>query len=303
MALIREQFQELEGVIQSIYDLELKKKTDYVPKLFNVDSSKRASEKHFGTGSIGLMKKWAGTVNYDTVGKRWETEYRHVKYSNGLQVERELLDDEEFKEIKNRTRKLALSVYLTRQTHAASVFNNAFDTTIIGADGKPLCAKSTAGHPYSPENATDTQYNGSNLDLSPANLEKVHNIMIDYKDDRGNVLGVTPDTLVYGNYYRKKAIEILGTEKDVYTANNTMNIYGPGNEDNYKKLYCPWIIGKKWFLADSSMMELYMNWFNRRIPTIEMEDDFNTEVGSYKVVGRWSYGWDEWMHVFGNCLD
>jgi hypothetical protein len=250
-------------------------------------------------GSIGLMKPWTGSVSYDKVGKRWVTVYRHAKYSNGLQIEREVFDFQEYGEVKRQTRQLAYSTYLTRQSHGASVFNKAFDTAIVGADGKPLCALKAAGHPYSPENSADTQYNADALDLTPANIDTVRTRMIDYKDDRGNVLGVNPDSIIYGNYYWKKVKEILGTDKEPYTANNTTNVW----KGEFKPLYCPWITGKKWFLADSSMMDLYLNWYNARKPKLEYEDNFNTEVVSYKVVGMWSYSWDEWFFIFGNKLD
>jgi hypothetical protein len=52
-------------------------------------------------------------------------------------------------------------------------------------------------------------------------------------------------------------------------------------------------------MVDTDMMELYLNWYNARIPKVEYEDNFNTEVGSYKIVGMWSYNWDEWAFITG----
>lgn len=296
MSLIREQFLELEGVLRTVYDLEMKKKKDYIPILFNVDKSNRSQENHFGIGGIGLMQKWTGSVNYDSVEKRWKQEYRHIKYSNGIQIEREALDFKEYKPVKQKTKSLAHSVYLTRQSHCASVFNNAFDTTVAGADGKPLCAASGAGHPYSPTNSSETQVNAGTYDLTPKNIETVRNAMWDFKDDRGNILGVNPRILIVGNYYQKKAKEICGSDKEPYTAENQINIWS--DELNY--VHCPWILGKKWFLVDPDMMNMYLNWYDARKPKLEYEDDFDTEVGKYKVVGLWSFGWDEWCWVYGN---
>lgn len=296
MSLIREQFLELEGVLRTVYDLEMKKKKDYIPILFNVDKSNRSQENHFGIGGIGLMQNWTGTVHYDTTEKRWKQEYRHAKYSNGLQIEREAVQFKEYKPVKQQTKKLAHSVYLTIQTHGASVFNNAFDTSIVGADGKPLCAASAAGHPYSPTNTSETQYNAGNYDLTPKNIEIVRNKMWDFTDDRGNILGVNPRILIVGNYYQKRAKEICGSEKEPYTAENQINIW----QDELGYIHNPWIKGKKWFLVDPDMMNMYLNWYWARKPKLEYQDDFDTEVGKYKVVGMWSFGWDEWFWVFGN---
>lgn len=294
--ITRENFMELEGVLKTVYDLEMAKKKDYVSKVFNEDKSNRSQENHFGIGGIGLMKKWAGQVDYDTVDKRWKTEYRHAKYSNGLQIEREVLEFKEYAEIKKRTKLLSHSVYLTRQNHGASVFNNAFDTTVTGADAKPLCAATGAGHPFSPNNATDTQVNAGTYDLTPKNIETVMNEMVDFTDDRGNILGVQPRLLIVGNYYRKKAKEIVGSDKEPYTNDNTVNIWS----DELDYLHIPFITGKKWFLVDPDMMNMFLNWYNARVPKLEYEDNFNTEVGSYKVVGMWSFNFDEWFWCFGN---
>ena len=295
---IRENFMELEGVLKTVYDLEMKKKKDYIPKLFNVDNSKRSEVKHFGIGGIGLMKPWTGQVDYDTVGKRWVQTYRHGKYSNGLQVEAEVVLFGEYNDLKKQTKQLSHSVYLTQQTHAASVFNNAFDTTVTGPDSKPLCAASTAGHPYSPDNASDTQYNAFALDLTTKNIDTIYNHMIDIKDDRGNVLGVNPSLLITGNYYNLEAERIVGTQKEPFTAENTKNLWSGFAHINF-----PWITGKKFFLADPDMMDMYLNWYYARKPKLEYEDNFNTETASYKVVGLWSYGWDEWFWIGGSTKD
>lgn len=293
--LTRENFIELEGVISTIYDLEMKKKKDYVPKFFNEGKSTRSEEKHYGVGGIGLMKPWTGQVEYDTIGKRWETVYRHKKFSNGLQIEAELLLFKEYKEISRRTRLLTHSVYLTRQNHGASVFNNAFDTSVTGSDGKPLCAAAGAGHPFSPDNSSETQVNAGTLDLTPKNIETVVNGMMEFTDDRGNLLGVNPRLLIVGNYYRKKAKEICGTDKEPYTGDNTMNIW----KDELDYIHFPWITGKKWFMVDPDMMNMFLNWYNARVPKIEYEDNFNTEVASYKAAGLWSYNFDEWYWIYG----
>jgi len=296
MTLIRENFMELEGVLKTVYDLEMKKKKDYVPLLYNVEGSKRSEEKHFGIGGIGLMKPWTGQVNYDTVDKRWVQTYRHGKFSNGLQVEAEVFLFEEYKEVKKQTKQLSHSVYLTMQTDAASTFNNAFDTAIVGPDSKPLCAATGAGHPFSPSNSADTQVNAGALDLTTKNIDAVYNDMIDFTDDRGNTLGVNPRLIITGNYYNLQAKKIVGSDKEPFTNDNTVNIWS----EDLAHLNFPWIKGKKWFMVDPDMMNLYLNWYNARKPKLEYEDNFNTEVGSYKVVGLWSFNWDEWFWIYGN---
>lgn len=291
--LTRENFAELEGVIRTVYDQEMKKKTDYIPMLFNVATSKKSEEKHYGIGSIGKMKSWKGSVTYDTIAKRGTITYRHAKYENGLAIERELLDFEEFAEIKRRTRLISDSVYKTRQDHAASVFNNAFDASVTGgSDNKALCA---ATHTLSPTDST-VQSNAGTLDLTTTNIFATQKDMYAFKDDRGDRLGINPKLLIVGDYYLKKAKEIVGSDKDPYNAENTVNIY----KDELNYLHLPLLEGKKWFLADPDKMQLFLNWYDARKATPEYVEDFDTEVGKYKVVGMWSFGWDEYYFLKGH---
>lgn len=292
--LTREQFAEFEGVLDKVYDVQMKSKHDYLPDFFNVDSSTKAQESHMGMGNVGLMTAWSGQVVYDDIEKLYKKDYRHAKYSSGLKLERELFDDEEFGEVKRRTARLADGVYFTRQAHGASVWENAFDTAITGPDGKPLCAASGAGHPYSPTDAT-AQVNAGTLALTVANMDTVETAMVDFRDNRGNIIGVTPRALVVGNYYLKTAERIIGSKAEAFVADNTANIYS-----GYKIMYNPRITGHKWFIVDPDMMKSYLNWYNRRIPKIEMDGEFDSEVLKYKVVGRWSFGWDAWQFCYGN---
>ena len=298
MAMTRENFMELEGVLRTVYDIQMAKQKDYIPKLFNVSTSNRSQEKHFGIGGIGLMKKWTGQVAYDTIGKRWETIYRHQKYSDGLQYEREIFDNNEYKQYLEKTTKLlALSTYNTRQAHGFSVFNNAFDTNFAGADGKPLCAApGVTGHPYSPDNSTDTQGNAGTLALTPANIETTVTAMHRFVDDRGNKLGVNPRLLLVGDSYRVKAKEIIGSDKVPYSTENTVNVWS----DELDYMYVPGIEGKKWFIVDPDLMNIFLNWYDNRVPKLEYEDNFNTEIVSFKNVGLWSYNFDEYYWAFGH---
>jgi hypothetical protein len=44
----------------------------------------------------------------------------------------------------------------------------------------------------------------------------------------------------------------------------------------------------------------FLNWYDRRKPGFQRDDEFDTEVAKFKTVGRWSFGWDDWSFVYGN---
>lgn len=303
MAISPQNFAELEGVIQTVYDLDLSKRVDHRAKLFNIETSKRGVERHYGLGSLGLMGKWTGTVQYSDFGKRWPKDYRHCKYDGGITIEREILDDKEYGEIKRRTRLLALMVYNTIQTQAASVFNNAFSTTSTyadgslstGPDGVALCS---ATHDVSPSDGTHWSNTGTDeLDIDHVTETRI--AMAKFTDDKGNLLGVDGNLLIVGTDLRDTAKEICKTN----TGRPGINDHGINPvEGEMDYVVFPQMNRnpKAWFLADKAMMKLFLNWENRRTPRPDYVNDFDTELGKYKVVGRWSFGWDEAFWVYGH---
>lgn len=296
MPITREQWIDVESATYEFWDKETKKRPDFNAMLYNVQTSDKAEEKHLGIGSIGQMAPWTGTVSYQEFKKGYEKGYRHAKYSTGIQFEEELFADREYNEMKKRVSKLNLAVYKTLQAHGASTFNNAFDATFAGPDGVALCS---ASHPYSPTDAT-VQSNLFTLDLTPPNLNTVFNAMVDYRDDKGDLLMVMPNAIITGNYYRAEALKICGpkaSKLEPGTGDNDANIYS-----DLIHIYNPLITGKKWFLADKDMMNEMLNWYNRRIPVLKTEVEFDSEIQKHACIGRWSYGVDSWEFLAGSIV-
>jgi len=295
MSLIRSNFVEMEGSIQKVLDTIVKNNVDLTKEFYNIQKSTRSQENHLGTGEMGLMTEWAGQVNYDEFAKGHENNYRHVKYSTGIQIERELLDDEEFAEIKKRTTKKAYAVMKTLNFHAVQAFEQAFGT-FLSADGLSLC---NASHTIVP--GADAQSNISTSALTVDSLETAMKTMREFKDDKGHPMMYMPDMIICGEGLRKTAQQIVGSDREAYTADNQKNVYK--SEEGMQYFCTPWITGNKWFLVDSKAMKDggHLNWYMRRDPRkFEYQDDFDTEVGKYKAVGRWSLGADSPFFIIGH---
>lgn len=297
MAMISENWGELllPG-LRTIYTKHTKDLKDFIPVIFNREDSTKAQEFNQGVGNLGLMDEWGSTgnqVSYEDVQKGFKSTYTHRKYSKGLKIERELLDDDQYSEIKKRTKNLSQSTYYTRQYHAASVFNNAFSGSIVGPDGQPLCS---ANHPLAPGSSTTFSNMGTRA-LNADNLEATRNDMINWTDDKGNILAITPDTLIVPPSLRKAALVIADTDKEPDTQLNNVNIW----KGSVNVIEWPFLTDSNaWFLADMSRMKQFLNWFDRRKAVLESEKNFDTEQAKYKVVARFSYGWDEPTFIYGN---
>jgi hypothetical protein len=299
MALTEAQFIALEDNIQVISKTYHRENTDYIPMLFNVINSKRARELHRGRGTFGRMQPWAGSVNYDTPKDGYEKEYRASKYSNGLQIDSDMYEDQEYESIRGEVQALLDSIYDTLQYDAASVFNNAFSASYTGPDGVSLC---NASHHLVPDD--DIQSNTGTLEMSVTNVDTVLTNMNQLNNDRGNQMCVQGNMIVSGNYWREQGKKIVGSELEPFQANNDKNtIKQLMSGENLKYMCMPRITGKKWFVVSTKLMKngKGLNWVMRKDPRkLERDSDFDAEVLKWKSVGRWTFGWDSWFWMYGN---
>jgi hypothetical protein len=238
---------------------------------------------------MGLMDEWEASgrqVSYETVYRGYKATWTHKKYSKGLEIERELLEDALYPEVKSRTRTLADSLYYTRQYHAVRPFNECL--SFIGPDGVPLASDS---HPLGPYNATTWSNYGTSLTLNATNVEAVRNLMKEWTDDKGNLLLINPDTLIVPKALRKAALVVADTDKEPDTAENNVNIWkGSVNVIEWDFL----TNSNLWILADMNRLKRFMKWFDRRKGILEKDrEHFDTEVAKYKIVSRFSYGHED----------
>lgn len=283
--------------LRTIFNQQIKKSKDFVGELFTVEKSTKQAEFNQGIGSLGMMDEWGASnnqVSYEDVNKGYKATYLHKKYSKGLTLERELVEDDQYGEIKKRVRLLTQSVYFTRQYYGALLFNEAFNATYAGPDAVALCS---ASHPYSPSDAT-VQSNAGTGALNATNLETARTAMMGWKDDKGNLLVIEPDTLIVPPALRKAALVIADSNGEPDVSDNNINIWkGSVDVIEFKFLTS----STAWFLADRQRMKAFLHWYDRRIAKLEMDkENFNSEVGAYKVVNRFSRGFDDWSFIYGS---
>jgi len=285
--------------LRKIYDKQMDKKKDYIPVLFNVDTSNSAQEFTLGVGAMGLMQEWnsaGGQVYYEDYAKGYKTTYTHKKYGLGLQIEKELLEDDKYSEIKKRVRALADSVWNTRQYYAADYFNNAFNATYAGADTYALCS---ASHTKSPTDTTTWSNYSTAYELDADNVETVRNAMLAWTDDKGNYLQIDTDNLalLVPPGLRKAALVIADSGGEPDTADNNVNIWkGAIKVIEWTRL----TDSNAWFMIDLTRAKKLLNWFDRKKAAIEGPDvDFDTEAAKYKVTSRFSFGHDDPSFIYG----
>ena len=266
-----------------------------VPLLFNIQTSNKAAEHNLGIGGFGDWKEYKGRVEYDQFEKGFQTNYTHIEFIDGFKVARSLVDDDLYNVINPMPRGLAMAGMRKREKDAASVFNNAFSASYVGGDSVALCS---ASHPYSPSNAT-VQGNAGTTALSYDAVEATRKLMRAYKDDRGELVPISPDTLVVPP----------GLEETAWTVFNTVNKPGTANNDgNFVRSKLNKVIvwdylsdTNNWFMVDSMLAKMYLNWFDRVPMEFAMDptSDFSLEA-RFRGYMRYSYGWDDWRWIYGH---
>lgn len=299
MAMTEQQFIEMEGNINKVWESFFKMKKDYLPEVFNIVKGNMAQFTDYTIGAPGRMTAWNGSVAYDSIVKGYEKQYKASKYSTGIQVDRDLWEDKEYQRIKNHVTNIAYGVFKTLQYESADLFNQAFSTaTYTGPDSASLCS---ASHKTVP--SASNQSNTGTSELNYENLETTLRAMEDFEDDRGDKMLVMGDMVIASPYWRDTCKKLFGSDREAFTADNNDNVY-----KDFTFMVHPLITGKKWFVVSKDLMKggTGLNFFMRRDPrTLERDGDaakgdFNTEKLSWKAVGRWDKGWTNWSFIYGH---
>lgn len=299
MAMTEAQFIELEGNINQTWDAYFKHKKDYISDFFNIVKKDVSQYTDFTVGAAGRMVPWTGSVAYDTFNKGYEVQYKSIKKNTGVQIDRDMWEDKEYESIKTRVNAVAYGVHKTLTYESAELFNKAFTTEILGPDGQALCSASHLTIPGAP-----TQSNLGTNELTYDGVEATQLAMEALVDDKGDEMLIMGDMIIAGPAQRKNCQKLFGSDLEAYTGDNTKNV-----DSGFKFMIHPLIKGDKWFMANESLLKggAGFNWFMRRYPILERSDDaakgdFNTEILSWKAVGRWVKKWTNFYCIYGNNI-
>jgi len=273
--------------------------------LYNVQEPAASSDvKDSSVGAFGDMQPFSGTISYDDVYQGYDVTYTHVEFAKGFKVGRKLFDDDLYNIMNRKPAGLALSAARTEEKYAASPFNGAFTgsgvitvagTTVLNnTEGISLCA---SGH--TTEASDDTQANAGTTALSSTAVEATRILMTQFKNDRGDLAGVAPDMILAPRNLEETAWEIIASKGKVDTADNNANFH----EGKYKLAIWDYLSdSNNWFLIDSRMMKMFLQWFDRVPVEFFKDKDFDTLIASFAAYQRYSFGFSDWRWVYGMAV-
>jgi len=265
--------------------------------LFDVVSSEKAYEEMVevtGFGVAPVKSEGAATV-YDTETQGTVTRATHVAYSLGYIVTKEEMDDNLYLEVSGtRAKANAFSMYTTKETVAANVYNRAFNSSYTFGDGKEILA---TDHPTLSGNQSNELSTAA--DLSEASLEDLLIQIMNAKNSRGLRISLSPRTLhvAPGNYFNAKRILDSSLQND--TANNAINVIkNSGAIPGGLKVNNYFTDADAWFVRTDAPSGMTM--FDRKPIEFSQDNDFDTDNAKAKSYMRFSLTVGDFRALYGS---
>tara|TARA_Y100000310_G_scaffold336473_1_gene421091 strand:- start:233 stop:1162 length:930 start_codon:yes stop_codon:yes gene_type:complete len=293
----------LEPGLRAIFDKAVSRPTPVKDQLFGQQSSTKFQEHYQSMGATGIVEVFDGTVKYDTFDAGYKTSIRNYEFAKGMQIERSLVDDEQGNEIQRRAEMLGDAFVTTPEHDAAQVFINAFTdsgtnrmgASTNGADGVALC--STA-HPHSPAASGSTQANEATLDLNIDNVDSTRQAMMNFTDDRDQLLGVNPNLVLIPAELERTARQIFDPRAvwEPGSAQFDVNMFGGMMR---VLVWNRLTDANAWFMIDTNLMSQALIFQWRIRPEFDQAQDFDGLLAKYRGYMRYGIGWLDWSWIYG----
>ena len=266
-------------------------------EVFETNTSDKNYEEDVELTGFGLapVKTEGGGISYDSHTQGPTTRYTNVTYGLGFIETIEAVEDNLYKQrATSRTKMLARSMRITKETVMANIVNRAFDSNYAGGDGKELLA---TDHPSL--NGTQSNELAVAADLSEASLEDLFIQIMNATDSRGLRIRLMPKKLIVPSNLTFEAERIVKSNLQNDTANNAINaIKAKGVLPDGVMTWQYLTDTDAWFVKTDAPESLKL--FNRRAVSFAKDSDFDTDNFKHKATERYVGGWSDWRGLYGS---
>lgn len=294
-------------------NVEAFQKQSMIDKIFYMDKINTYAAKYTSETSLANFEDVGenGAYPINSIQEGFSKVIEPTTWKNRFEVTQEMIEDANMGKIKSRANVFSLSYNRTREQFAADMLAGGMGATVAfggkkydttAADGKPL---------FSAEHLSKTndKYKQSNLfkytaasDKITEVLDKAQEHMQDVRDDDGNLLTVSPSTIIIPNSgsMKRKLWEAIGSELDPNSANNAFN-FQVGLWNVMVWNYLPKTIGGKeyFMLLDEKFNQDYigMVWADRTDLKVKSAIDGNTDANVWSGRARFGAGFNNWRGI------
>ena len=299
MAISRAQLlKELLPGLNALFGLEYKQYGEEHKEIYEVENSERSFEEETKLSgfSAAPVKSEGAAIAYDNAQEVFTARYNHETIALGFSLTEEAIEDNLYDSLSARyTKALARAMSYTKQTKAAAVLNNGFDSDFVGGDGVPLFS---ASHPLV-SGGTNSNIPAVAADLNETSLEAAVIQIAGWTDERGLLIAAKPRKLVIPSDLQFVATRLLETEGRVGTADNDINaIKSNGAIPEGYTVNHFLTDTDAWFLTTDVPNGL--KHFVRTPMSTGMDGDFDTGNVRYKARERYSFGWSDPLGMYGS---
>ena len=299
MAISRAQLlKELLPGLNALFGLEYSRYGEEHKEIFETETSERSFEEETKLSgfSAAPVKNEGSAIAYDNGQEVYTARYNHETIALGFSLTEEAVEDNLYDSLSARyTKALARAMAYTKQTKAAAILNNGFDTDYPGGDGKPLFS---ASHPLV-SGGTNSNIPNTPVDLNETALEDAVIQIAAWTDERGLLIAAKPRKLIIPPSLMFVATRLLETELRVSTADNDINAIKSNGS-------IPEGYAVNHFLTDPDAWFLSTDVPNGlkhfvRVPLATSSDgDFDTGNMRFKARERYSFGWSDSLGMYGS---
>jgi len=300
MAISRAQLlKELLPGLNALFGLEYARYGEEHKEIFETETSERSFEEETKLSgfSAAPVKNEGSAIAYDNAQEAFTARYNHETIALGFSLTEEAVEDNLYDSLSSRyTKALARAMAYTKQTKAAAILNNGFDTAYTGGDGQPLFS---ASHPLV-SGGTNSNIPTTPADLNETSLEAAVIQIAAWTDERGLLIAAKPKKLVIPTNSMFIATRLLETELRVGTADNDINALKSNGS-------IPGGYTVNHFLTDTDAWFLTtdvpngLKHFTRAALSNSMDGDFDTGNVRYKSRERYSFGWSDPLGMYGSA--
>ena len=280
-----------------------------IDKIFSMEKSKNFAEKLTGMTSMHGFQPVGegGAYPEDEMQEGYDKVIQHVTFKDSFKISQEMVEDSKVMNMKGKPVQFVNGYYRTREQFGAALLGGAvqgkasvtFRGRNFDATANDKLALFHTSH-TSVTGATDVQSNKFTNAFSDDSLAAIEAKMQGFVDDNGNVLAVTPDTIIIPNNAKlKKAVfATIGADKDPNTANNGFNFtFGRWNVIVWA--YLNQFIGAEstpYIVMDSNYNNDYKGavWYDRIPLSVKSFIDTKTDDNVWQGRARFSAGFNDW---------
>jgi hypothetical protein len=298
MAISRSQLvKELEPGLNALFGLEYNRYDNEHAEIFTSESSDRAFEEEVMlTGFAGAAIKQEGAgVQFDQASEAYTSRYTHNTIALAFAITEEAIEDNLYDRLASRyTRALARSMSQTKQTIAANILNNGFDSNYTGGDGVQLLA---SNHPLA-NGSTFSNILATAADLNETSLEQSLIDIAGFVDERGLKIALQGKKLIIPKELQFTAERVLRSPLRTSTSDNDINaMLNMGMvPEGYRVNH--FLTDTDAFFVLTDAPNGLKNFVRSPIKTA-IEGDFDTGNVRFKARERYSFGWSDPRGIFG----